>query len=129
MSRYLRAFVLALAGSTLVASASTSTSNSNSWCQTSWSTDTCQLFTESMEYLDRIYDASAGYVYDPSAATALRHDTRTSVWYAVGLLARDQGDDVAQAMTIIRNVIDAQFKDTSDQWWVVDTIGEDIPPL
>ncbi|GKZ26742.1 hypothetical protein AbraCBS73388_003122 [Aspergillus brasiliensis] len=70
-----------------------------------------------MEYLDRMYDATAGYVYDPSAATALRHDTRTSVWYAVGLLARDQGDDVSQAMTIIRNVIDAQFKDTSDQWY------------
>lgn len=82
-----------------------------------------------MEYLDRIYDASAGYVYDPSAATALRHDTRTSVWYAVGLLARDQDDDVAQAMTIIRNVIDAQFKDTSDQWWVVDTLERTFPPL
>ncbi|BCR95277.1 uncharacterized protein AKAW2_20217A [Aspergillus luchuensis] len=116
MSRYLRAFVLALVGSTTLA-VSASTSNSNGWCQSSWSTNTCQLFTESMDYLDRIYDASAGYVYDPSAATALRHDTRTSVWYAVGLLARDQGDDVAQAMTIIRNVIDAQFKDTSDQWY------------
>ncbi|GAB1206830.1 hypothetical protein APSETT445_005532 [Aspergillus pseudonomiae] len=70
-----------------------------------------------MDYLDRIYDPTAAYVFSPSAATALRHDTRASVWYAVGLLARNQNDDVAQAMAIIQNVIEAQFKDPTDQWY------------
>ncbi|KNG84741.1 hypothetical protein ANOM_005543 [Aspergillus nomiae NRRL 13137] len=82
-----------------------------------WSEETCQLFSESMDYLDRIYDPTAAYVFSPSAATALRHDTRASVWYAVGLLARDQNDDVTQAMAIIQNVIEAQFKDPTDQWY------------
>lgn len=78
-----------------------------------------QLFTESMDWLDRMYDADAGYVFDPSAAAALRHDTRTSAWYAVGLLARNRGDDVEQAMLIIKNVIDGQFKDPKDQWYCI----------
>lgn len=87
-------------------------------CLPSWSADTCDLFSESMAYLDRIYDPIAGYVFAPSAATALRHDTRTSAWYAVGLLARNQGDDVSQALTIIKNIISAQVKDPDTQWSV-----------
>ncbi|OJJ35768.1 hypothetical protein ASPWEDRAFT_51744 [Aspergillus wentii DTO 134E9] len=51
------------------------------------------------------------------AATALRHVTRTSVWYAVGLLARNQNDDVDQALKIVQNVIDRQFTDPKDQWY------------
>jgi hypothetical protein len=96
--------------------ASWATAASASSCPESWSKDACQLFSESMEYLDRIYDPVAAYVFHPSAATALRHDIRTSVWYAVGLLARNQNDDVAQAMAIIQNVIEGQFKDPKDQW-------------
>lgn len=92
------------------------TTVSGSSCSESWSKDACQLFSESMNYLDRLYDLKAAYVFNPSAATALRHDTRTSVWYAVGLLARNQNDDVAQAMAIIQNVIEVQFKDPADQW-------------
>lgn len=93
------------------------TTVSGSLCPGPWSKDACQLFSESMDYLDRIYDPKAAYVFSPSATTALRHDTRTSVWYAVGLLARNQDDDVAQAMAIIQNVIEMQFKDPADQWW------------
>lgn len=80
------------------------------------SPDSLQLFSESMGYMDRIYDPTAGYVFDPSTATALRHDTRTSAWYAVGLLARNFYDDADQAMRIIRNIIDSQFKDPELQW-------------
>ncbi|QRD84357.1 hypothetical protein F9C07_1677559 [Aspergillus flavus] len=93
------------------------TTVSGSLCPGPWSKDACQLFSESMDYLDRIYDPKAAYVFSPSATTALRHDTRTSVWYAVGLLARNQDDDVAQAMAIIQNVIEMQFKDPADQWY------------
>lgn len=86
-------------------------------CLRSWSEDSCHLFSESMDYMDRIYDPAAGYLFDLTGATALRHNTRASVWYAVGLLARNQDDNVDQAMRIIRNVIDGQFEDPKDQWY------------
>ena len=86
-------------------------------CLESWSENSCHLFSESMDYMDRIYDPDAGYLSDPTGATALRHNTRASVWYAVGLLARNQDGNVDQAMRIIRNVIDGQFKDPKDQWY------------
>ncbi|ESZ98727.1 hypothetical protein SBOR_0965 [Sclerotinia borealis F-4128] len=75
------------------------------------------LFNESMDYLDRAYDDSAGYIYQLSGSAALRHDTRSSAWYAIGLLARNQGSDVNEAEKIISNVINGQFKDTEDQWY------------
>ncbi|RDW79783.1 hypothetical protein BP6252_04421 [Coleophoma cylindrospora] len=75
------------------------------------------LFNESMEWMDDFYDAAAGYLYDESAATALRHETRSSAWYAVGLLARNNGSDVENALKIIVNVCSAQFKDPADQWY------------
>lgn len=74
------------------------------------------LFNESMDYLDRAYDDSAGYLYQTSGAAALRHDTRSSAWYAIGLLARNQGSDVSAAEKIISNVINGQFKDPEAQW-------------
>lgn len=76
-----------------------------------------QLFNESMSWLDDYYDPQAGYLYDLSAQTALHHETRSSAWYAVGLLARDQGEDVKNAELIIRNVIDGQYKNPEEQWY------------
>ncbi|KUJ08398.1 uncharacterized protein LY89DRAFT_741766 [Mollisia scopiformis] len=75
------------------------------------------LFTESMSWMDGYYDPSAGYLFDESSATALRHETRSSAWYAIGLLARNEGKDVEYAMDIITNVINGQFKDPADQWY------------
>ncbi|RGP73149.1 hypothetical protein FLONG3_6465 [Fusarium longipes] len=40
-----------------------------------------ELFTESMAWMDEYYDTKAGYLYDFSAAAALRHETRSSAWY------------------------------------------------
>jgi hypothetical protein len=77
-----------------------------------------QLFTESMEWMDTFYDRKAGYLYDFSAAVALRHETRSSVWYAFGLLARNEGSDVAEAEKIIKNTIDAQYKVPAEEWYV-----------
>ena len=76
------------------------------------------LFTESMIWYDGYYDQAAGYVYDEGAgvATALHHDVRQSSWYAVGLLARNQGTDVAEAHKIITNVVLGQHKDITKQW-------------
>ncbi|KAH7368787.1 hypothetical protein B0T11DRAFT_350350 [Plectosphaerella cucumerina] len=76
-----------------------------------------QMFTESMSWMDQYYDSKAGYLYDFSAATALRHETRSSVWYAFGLLARNKGNDAAEAEKIIRNTIAGQYKVESEEWY------------
>lgn len=86
-------------------------------CLEKWSKDTRQLFSEPMDYMERLYNPDAGYLLDPSGATALRHNTRASVWYVVGLLARNQGKDAEQAMKIVRNVIDAQLPEF--QWYTL----------
>jgi hypothetical protein len=73
------------------------------------------LLKESMDWLDMYYDADAGYLYSLSAA-ALTHETRASSWYAAGLLARNEGDDVEQAVKIVENIIVGQNKNQSAQW-------------
>ncbi|KAF9637480.1 hypothetical protein BFW01_g8376 [Lasiodiplodia theobromae] len=77
------------------------------------------MFNQSMSYLDTLYDPEAHYLYDVSQGTqtSLNHEVRASAWYAIGLLARNNGSDVEEAMQIIRNVIGGQFKDPKDQWY------------
>lgn len=67
------------------------------------------LFNDSMTWMGRYYDSSSGYLFDVSSATSLRHETRSSAWCAIGLLASNNGSDVDDAMKIIENVIAAQF--------------------
>jgi hypothetical protein len=73
------------------------------------------LLQESMIWMDMYYDSDRAYLYSLDA-TALTHDTRSSVWYAAGLLARNEDDDVTQAIRIVKNVVGAQFKNESLQW-------------
>ncbi|KAL4931763.1 uncharacterized protein BDV17DRAFT_226507 [Aspergillus undulatus] len=76
------------------------------------------LFNESMTLQDAIFDPSASYLrwfYFPFAAGP--HETRSSVWYSVGLLQRNQGNDVDEAAKIITSVIGDQEKNTSVQWY------------
>ncbi|KAF2846781.1 hypothetical protein T440DRAFT_405117 [Plenodomus tracheiphilus IPT5] len=74
------------------------------------------LLHESMDWLDMYYDHDRGYLFSLDAA-ALTHDTRASVWYAAGLLARNEPDDVQQAVRIVENVIGGQFKEEGKQWY------------
>ncbi|KAH8878822.1 hypothetical protein GQ53DRAFT_850000 [Thozetella sp. PMI_491] len=77
-----------------------------------------EMSDQAMVFLDTIYDPDAGYLnyfYYPLAAGA--HETRSSVWYATGLLQRNSGSDVDEAIKIIKNVIGGQEKDTSVQWY------------
>ncbi|KAH6980709.1 hypothetical protein BKA56DRAFT_643982 [Ilyonectria sp. MPI-CAGE-AT-0026] len=83
----------------------------------SMSSNTRQMFTESMNWMDGYYDSDAGYLYDFSAATALRHETRSSAWYALGLLARNEGTDVAEAEKIITNIISGQYTAPAEEWY------------
>jgi hypothetical protein len=73
------------------------------------------LLQESMKWMDMYYDEERGYLFSLDAA-ALTHETRASVWYAAGLLARNEDDDVEQAVKIVTNVIGGQFKNESAQW-------------
>jgi hypothetical protein len=73
------------------------------------------LLQESMAWMDMYYDGERGYLFNLDAA-ALTHETRASVWYAAGLLARNQADDVEQAVRIVKNVVGVQFKNESQQW-------------
>lgn len=75
------------------------------------------LFTESMDWMDGFYDAKAGWLYDFSAASALRYETRSSVWYAFGLLARNRGGDAAEAEKILTNLVHDQYRDPEDLWY------------
>ncbi|CAG9945866.1 unnamed protein product [Clonostachys rosea f. rosea IK726] len=83
----------------------------------SWSPDVQQLFSDSMKWLDMNYDSNDGYLYDLNTQEALRHETRSSAWYALGLLARNENNDAAEAEKIIVNVIGGQFKNTTQQWY------------
>lgn len=77
-----------------------------------------EVLNQSMSWMDGYYDTAAGYLYNLDAAAALRHDTRSSAWYAVGLLARNQGDDVSNAERILANIVHGQYKDPAEQWYV-----------
>lgn len=83
----------------------------------SWTENVQDLFSESMSWMDRYYDNNLGYLYDLDREDALRHNTRSSAWYALGLLARNEDDDVDEAEKIIANVIGGQFTDKSKQWY------------
>ncbi|KAH7035151.1 uncharacterized protein B0I36DRAFT_88856 [Microdochium trichocladiopsis] len=76
-----------------------------------------QLLDESMEWMDRYYDSEFGYLYDFGGASALRHETRSSVWYSLGLLARNGKGDAEEAEKILSLVVDAQYKNVSAQWY------------
>ncbi|GIZ39489.1 hypothetical protein CKM354_000287100 [Cercospora kikuchii] len=80
------------------------------------------LLTQSMTFMDQLYDPIAGYLY--RFDTALLHDTRSSSWYAAGLLARasltntsTSPSDISEAIQVITNIITPQFTNTSEQWY------------
>jgi hypothetical protein len=75
------------------------------------------LLHESMDWMDMFYDQERAYLFD-LGSRALVHETRSSAWYAAGLLARNEADDVEQAVRIVTNIIGGQFKNESLQWLV-----------
>jgi hypothetical protein len=88
------------------------------------------ILDESMSFLDTIYDPASGYLeyfYYPLAAA--KHSTRSTVWYAVGLLQRNEGDDLGEAVRIITSVIGDQNKNTSAQWFGDYTVYPEQPTV
>lgn len=82
-----------------------------------WTENVQELFGEAMSWMDTYYDSKLGYLYDLSRESALRHNSRSSAWYALGLLARNEDSDVEEAEKIILNVIDGQFLNEEDYWY------------
>lgn len=76
-----------------------------------------EMLDQSMEWMDRFYDADAQYLSALSASGPRTHDTRASIWYACGLLARDKKGDVEEADGIIRNIIAGQYVDDPSKEW------------
>lgn len=88
------------------------------------------LFDQSMSFQDQIYDSEASYLryfYYPLAAGP--HETRSTVWYSIGLLQRNQGDDVKEAVKILENVIGDQEKNTTVQWYGDYTVYPEQPTV
>lgn len=88
------------------------------------------MFDKSMSFLDTLYDDSVGYLYwfyFPLAAG--QHETRSSVWYVPGLLQRNEGNDVEQAIRILKNVIGDQEKNVKAQWYGDYTVYPEQPTV
>ena len=81
-----------------------------------YDSNAASLLSKSMSWMDTLYDPTHGYLF-ASTAGALQHETRSSSWYAVGLLARNADGDAAEAAKVIRNIISGQFQNASEQWY------------
>ena len=88
---------------------------SNAAISLDWQANAKDLLTKSMSWMDTLYDSNAGYLFN-AVEGALTHETRSSSWYAAGLLARNESDDKEQAVKIIRNIIGGQNHNASVQW-------------
>jgi hypothetical protein len=88
------------------------------------------MLDESMAFLDQIYDPEAGYLnYFYYPLTAGAHETRSSTWYASGLLQRNEGNDLEEAIRIIKNIIGGQEKNVSAQWYGDYTVYPEQPTV
>ncbi|KAJ3571230.1 hypothetical protein NP233_g3898 [Leucocoprinus birnbaumii] len=66
---------------------------------------------------ESLFDEAIGALDENFAPPLLFNSPRYSAWYAVGLLARNEGNDVRVASDLIRNAISFQFKDPSMLWF------------
>ncbi|KAF2014401.1 hypothetical protein BU24DRAFT_392532 [Aaosphaeria arxii CBS 175.79] len=77
------------------------------------------MVEDSTAWMDKFYDPSVGQLYDLESKAAMNHETLTSAWYAVGLLARNGngGKDVTEAQRIINFIIADQHDNPKDLWY------------
>jgi hypothetical protein len=72
------------------------------------------LLNTSMAWMDGYWDEAFGLLWDSdegpvTMGTGRFHTVRSSLWYAVGLLMRQQPGDVERALIILDKVLDYQF--------------------
>lgn len=75
------------------------------------------LFDTSMEWQDGFWDENIGYLITADNTLPGRYDSRQTVWYAVGLVARNGTGDIERAERIIKNIYKGQYKDPSKIWY------------
>ncbi|KZT24175.1 hypothetical protein NEOLEDRAFT_1179434 [Neolentinus lepideus HHB14362 ss-1] len=72
------------------------------------------LFHTSLDYTSSFFDPSVNFLLSSDPSTPGMHDTRSSAMYAVGLLLRNEGDDVERAVSIIENVAGSQYRTSAN---------------
>ncbi|ODN97951.1 hypothetical protein I350_07588 [Cryptococcus amylolentus CBS 6273] len=87
-----------------------------------------EVFDVAMQLNDWAWESSTGWVQadDDKGHTS----TRFTVWYAVGLLHRNEKDDLSNAIWAIENVISLQYVDTKSNntpWYWDYKLASDIP--
>lgn len=68
------------------------------------------LAEESLRWIDQFWDPTMGLLaLDSENQKGAKHTVRNSTWYALGLLLRNQGDDLERAVRTFHAVLDYQF--------------------
>ena len=78
-----------------------------------------ELLLASLQFSDRYWDEAAGLLWSASPDSTganRRHGVRESVWYALGLLLRQQPGDEARALRILDYAVTLQY-DAPGQVW------------
>ncbi len=70
-----------------------------------------ELFVTAMRWMERSWDDGAGLLWGggDTAAAGPVHTTRGSVWYAIGLLMRQNPGDLPRAIRVFDTVLNHQF--------------------
>jgi hypothetical protein len=76
-----------------------------------------------LQWTDQYWDAQAGFLWDTrtdvgarQGDTSRRHVVRDTIWYAVGLMLRDQAGDRARSLQAIAAVLSQQIDDASQPY-------------
>ena len=81
-----------------------------------------ELASESLAWCDQWWDDDRGLPWAPPGHEAARgprsvHVLPQAGWYAVGLWARDEGDDRDRALRIVDAVCDVQYDEPGTDWY------------
>lgn len=89
-----------------------------------------QSALSSLEWLDSIFDSSAGLIKFAGEGIA-GHLVRESAWYAMGLLLRHRVTDRERAFYILTKVVDLQYRDIRTQVYgsFPQRLEDPLPPL
>ncbi|OMP86697.1 Beta-galactosidase [Diplodia seriata] len=88
---------------------------SSTVCSPSWTASAAQdLFDYSMAVQDLRYDSYYNFIwYSDNGPWSVRF----TAWYTVGLLKRNQGDDVVHTKAALRNILACQYTEQFDSAW------------
>jgi hypothetical protein len=74
------------------------------------------LLTASLQYNDRLWDERTGLLWTSPTGATRAHDIRSSAWYALGLMLRDQPGDRTRAFRVVDVILGQQINDPGQPW-------------